>query len=199
MIGLLLPVVVAAIVATLWAGSVAGLRRLRIDWWPLAVLSLGVQLIIHNPPFNQQEWALAWGPGIWVVCLGAILTMLVRNALNSCAARAAWTFAALGVGLNLLVVLANGGYMPQSAEARALARGTSLPENANRAQLYNVTPIGPETQLVWLSDVIAQPGWLPRSNVVSAGDLVLSAALALLAFQTIAAGASQVRGRTADS
>jgi hypothetical protein len=199
MVGMLLPVVVVAAAVALWTGSTAGLRRLRIDWWPLALASMGVQLIIHNPPWNQQPWALAWGQEIWMLCLTAMLAVLIRNALNRTPAQHGWQVAALGVGLNLLVVVANGGYMPQSPEARLAARGSAMGANAHSVQLYNVTPIDKNARLVWLSDVIPQPSWMPRANVISVGDVLLAVGLALLAGASIVAGRPQVRRRTADA
>jgi hypothetical protein len=199
MLTLLIPIVLAAAAAALWVGSIAGMRRLRIEWWPLGLGSLAAQLVIHNSPFNQQAWALVWGPPLWVVCLGAMLAMLLRNALRPGVARLAWLLAGVGIGLNLLVVLANDGYMPQSASARLAVRGATLPADANVAELYNVTPIGPDTRLEWLGDVIAQPDWLPMANVVSLGDVVLSLGMASLGFLTITRRLPHVRGMPADS
>jgi hypothetical protein len=199
MVSLLFPPALAALAAALRAGSFAGLRRLRLYWWPLGLGSLGVQLVIHNPPVNQQAWALMWGPSLWVISLCAMLAMLLRNALRPGGPRVGWQLAALGIGLNLLVVVANGGYMPQSQAARLAARGATLPANANVTELYNVAPIGPETRLAWLGDVIAQPRWLPKANVVSVGDVVLSLGLAGLAFLTIGRRVSHVEAESADS
>jgi Family of unknown function (DUF5317) len=199
MLTLLMPAVVAAFVALVWTGSLAGLRRLRVTWWPLGFGSLAVQLVIHNPPFNQQGWALAWGPPIWVICIMAMLAVLVCNALSPGAARYGWQLAALGVALNLLVVLANGGYMPLSQPARIAVRGAALPADANVTELHNVTPMSPETRLAWFGDVIPQPRWLPMANVVSVGDVMLSLGMATLAFLTIGRRSPHVGGTLADS
>ena len=200
MLGLLIPVVLTSAVGALWVGSWAGLQRLRILWWQLALGSIAVELVLHNPPVDRQSWALAWGPWIWVACLGAMLAVLVRNGLSNDPARGAFRVAAVGVALNLFVVVANGGIMPQSAEARLSARGIPLVTAGAPPMLRNVVEIGPETRFAWLSDVFAQPSWLPKANVVSIGDLVLSTAMALWAFQTITARRrTQVWRRTADS
>jgi hypothetical protein len=200
MIGLLIPLVLASTVGALWVGSLAGLQRFRILWWQLALAPIAVLLVLHNPPWNQQTWALAWGPGIWVACLISIWLVLVRNGVSNDSARVAFRMAALGVGLNLLVVLANGGFMPQSAEARLAARGTPLVAEGSAPQLRTVSQADPESRLAWLGDVVAQPSWMPMANVTSIGDLVLSTALALWAFQTITAGRRpQVRRPAVDS
>jgi hypothetical protein len=199
-LGLLLPVVLASLVGALWVGSIAGLRRARVQWWPLALASIAVQLVLYNPPVDHQPWALVWGPWIWVASLAGMLLVCVRNGLAKEPASVAFRFAALGVALNLLVVLANGGYMPQSPDARLAARGIPLIAEGAPPQVRNVAPSGPDTRFAWLGDVIPQPTWLPTANVVSVGDLMLSTALAWWAFQMLAsARATQVRRRLVDS
>ena len=61
MLGLLLPLLVTSIIGALWAGSLAGLQRVRVTWWPLAVASIAVQLVLFSPPLDRQPWALATG------------------------------------------------------------------------------------------------------------------------------------------
>jgi hypothetical protein len=124
----------------------------------------------------------------------------IRNAVVKGPTSGAFRLAALAVGLNLLVVLANGGYMPQSPEARLAVRGSPLIAEGAPAQLRNVVPSGPATRLAWLTDVIPQPTWLPTANVVSVGDVVLSFALAWWAFQMLAAvPRTKVRRRPTES
>jgi hypothetical protein len=199
MVGLILPALVAAVVAGLKTGSLAGLQRIRVLWWQLAIGSIAVLLIIHNAPFNRQSWALEWGQEIWVVCLAAMLAVLVRNALQAGPARLAWAAGALGVALNMTVVVINGGYMPQSQEARLAARGAMLPPDANVAQLYNVKALGDDTHFNLFGDIIAQPTWLPKSNVVSAGDMILSLAMGGLVFITITRRDPHLQEPSADS
>ena len=199
MLMLLFPALVLGAVAAVRAGSLAGLRRLRIHWWPLGVGALAVKVVIHDPPFNQQTWALEWGPTIWVLCLVAMLAMLVRNALQPGIARIGWQLAALGLASNLLVVIANGGYMPQSQPARIALHGTTLPADANVTQLWNVVPMTSASHLTWLGDNFAEPGWVPMANVMSIGDMILSLGMAGLTFQTLRRRSSHFGGTLADS
>jgi hypothetical protein len=200
MLGLLLPLVLASVGGALWVGSTAGLRRVRVEWWPLALGSMAVQLVLYNPPVDRQPWALTWGPWIWVACLTCLLLVCVRNGLVKWPSSGPFRLAALAVALNLCVVLANGGYMPQSPEARLAVRGIPLIAEGAPAQLRNVVPSGPETRFVWLADVIAQPTWLPTANVVSIGDVVLAIALAWWALQMLTSvPRAQVRRRPTDS
>jgi Family of unknown function (DUF5317) len=156
---------------------------LNIHWWPVALVSLGIQVLLYDPPIYDQAWAIQLGPVIWIACLAALFAVLVRNAVVNRTHRGAWLVAALGAGLNLLVVAANGGYMPQSTEARISVRGTSLQSLAEQTpRLWSVRPIDESTHLAALGDVIAEPHWIPASNVISIGDLLLAAGLTGWAF-----------------
>ena len=72
MLGLLLPIVLTSVIGALWVGSTAGLQRMRVQWWPLAVGSIAIQLVLYNPPVDQQPWAMTFGPWIWVASLVAV-------------------------------------------------------------------------------------------------------------------------------
>ncbi len=83
--------------------------------------------------------------------------------------------------------------MPLSPQALATTKGEArLVERtvAREApeQLSNVVLIGPQTHLAWLGDVIPEPAWLPTANVVSLGDLLLSAGFMWWAFYTVGFG-----------
>src|SRR5438105_14928564 len=123
MVGLLLPLIIASVVAALRVCSFSGLQRVHIQWWPLALASIAVQLVLYNPPVDQQPWALTWGPLIWVATLIALVAVLVRNGLSKHPGRGAFWVAALGIAVNLVVVVANGGYMPESTQAPIASPG----------------------------------------------------------------------------
>jgi hypothetical protein len=166
-------------VALVRGGSFSGWARARVLWSSVALASLGLQLVLFFPPIDRLPWVVTWGPLVWTLCLAALCAALVRNAVGQPALRQAWALAALGVGLNVLVVAANGGYMPQSEAAHIATRGTSQPTTqASEPQLHNVLPMSSETRLNLLGDVIPEPAWLPKNNVISLGDLLLGLGLA---------------------
>ena len=69
--------------------------------------------------------------------------------------------------------------MPQATEAAIAVWGAS---HIDPIKLQNVAPMQPDTILPWLADVLPQPAWLPRRNVVSVGDLLLAAGIAAWVF-----------------
>jgi hypothetical protein len=178
--GLLALSLIGIAAALVRGGSFAGWARVHVRWSGVALASLALLLLLHNHPIDRLEWAIAWGPAIWTICLAVLCAVLVRNALADKALRGPWAVAALGVALNVLVVAANGGFMPQSVDARLTSRGTPI-QDAD-IQLKNVRPMTEETRLNFLGDVIPEPAWLPKTNVISIGDLLLGFGLAWWAF-----------------
>ena len=189
MFGLLLPALLAVLVALALGGSLGGWARVGVRGWPAAVGSFGTLLVVYNPPVNRLDGAIHWGPAIWVACELVFLAVLLANASapgSTLRPRLAWLVAALGVSLNTLTIIANGGSMPVSTAAPAWISEQS----ADGHRLHNTTPMTSETRLSWLGDVFLEPAWFPpRPNAVSVGDLLLSLGLAGWAFQTtLAAG-----------
>lgn len=174
MLGLLAPAVIALIGALVSGGSLRHLSEARFRGWPAVALGFAVELALYNPPFDAQPWAIAAGPWIWLAVRLVFVAILVWNGWSGPVAWA-WRLAALGVGLNTMCIAANSGHMPQSPEAALAVWGAS---QIDPRRLQNVSVMGPNTQLAWLGDIFAEPGWLPRRNVVSLGDVVLALAVA---------------------
>jgi Family of unknown function (DUF5317) len=183
MIALVAPTLLGFILGIAMGGTLHGWRGVHVKWWFPALAALGLQLFLYNPPIDSQPWALAYGPWLFVLAKAILVAVLLANALAQKSYRGAWAIATLGVALNLVVVAANGGYMPQSEQARIAARGATLFEHETTPRLHNVRPMDDDTRLALLGDVIAQPTWMPRSNVVSFGDLLLAGGLGLWVFQ----------------
>ena len=173
MIGLILPALLVAVLVSVAQRGRAGQRQ-PVRWLGVGFVALGLQLVLFNPPIDEQPWALAWGRWIYIASMLAVIAVFVRNGVVPGAARAPWLIAALGIALNVLVILANGGLMPQSPEALGAINGVSRPET----RLSNVAPLTADTRLPWLGDIIAEPEWLPLTNVISIGDLLLAAGAA---------------------
>jgi hypothetical protein len=181
MLGLLAPSAIALVTALARGGSLRGLVvQNAIRGWPAIVLGFGVELVIYNPPLNAQPWAMQIGPSIWLATRLVFLAVLCANAWPSRGGqRWAWWLAALGLGLNTLVIAVNDGHMPQSYEAAVAVWGAS---HIDPARLQNVAPIVAETRLAWLADILAEPRWLPRPTVVSVGDILLALGVATWVF-----------------
>ncbi len=192
MVGLLAPTFLAIALAVACGGSLRSLVSPGIRWWPAILAAFAIELVLYNPPVDRQDWALTFGPWLWLATRSVLLGALAYNAASARPwLSLAWWLAAGGVALNSLVIALNGGHMPQSPEAAAAVWGTPLFEHG---RLQNVAPMHPGTLLPWFGDVFAEPGWLPRPNVISLGDMLLAIGVACWAFGATA-GPVQFRSR----
>jgi hypothetical protein len=174
--GLVAPVLLSVLAALVLGGSLEHWSTQRLHWWPLALLALGVQIPLYSPPLNAWPPLVAVGTACGIATTGLVLVVLLRNAVGP--ARAGIFLAAIGIALNLTVMVANGGWMPR---ADALAAGL-IGRGGQADTINNTAPLRPETRLAWLADTIAQPAWMPLANIVSPGDLLLSFGAAWWAF-----------------
>jgi hypothetical protein len=82
---------------------------------------------------------------------------------------------AIGAVLNLLAVLANGGYMPSDPAAWQVLSGVAaLPAH----DFSNSALMGAGTALPWLGDVFVLPRPIPLANVFSIGDVLIAVGIA---------------------
>ena len=146
-------------------GRVRNIEHVRFVWWQLALTGLAVQLLLFADPI--QEHVGAEGPLVYVASTVAVLVALLRNLrLPGLALIAA------GALLNLIPILANGGYMPTSPDAwRELTGVAAVPV----AYYSNVALIGPETWFPFLGDIFVFPQPLPMATAFSLGDAVIAA------------------------
>ncbi|MCA1840363.1 MAG: DUF5317 domain-containing protein [Actinobacteria bacterium] len=154
--------------------------KFRYPW--LVFVGLAIQIAgellaaFVNPAFREGGRGLT----TLAVSYAALIAFVVLNREQPGA-----SLIALGLALNLLVILPNGG-MPVSAHAAHIAGfdpsgylGTALKHRA----------MGPGTIFSWLGDVIPIPG---LGKVVSVGDIVLGLGVGVLT-QSIVRGTNPPR------
>lgn len=141
--------------------------RFRLAW--LAVLGYLAQSFLFVPRFGTLVEGLA--PLLYVLTNVLVLVAILANRRIP-----GVPLIALGAALNLLVIVANGGYMPADRAAYA-SLGMTIEGYWNTAFLER--PV-----LAMLGDWIALPAWLPLANVISVGDVLIGTGVAV----TIALG-----------
>src|SRR5690348_17051595 len=115
MVGLLAPTVIALAAALVFGGSLRGLINARVRGLLAIVVGFGIELVLYDPPVNSQPWAMQIGPWVWLATRLVFLLVLLANGWPSRGAVCwPWWLAALGLGLNTLVIALNNGHMPQS-------------------------------------------------------------------------------------
>lgn len=161
---LLYSIAAGLVIGRLVGGRVSDLERVHFAWWRLALAGLGVQLVLFFDPV--QERVGPEGPVIYVLSTLAVLAALLRNLRLP-----GLPILAAGAILNLIPILANGGYMPSSPAAwMELSGSATLPAS----HYANVVLSGPETLFPFLGDVFVVPSWLPMAAPFSVGDAVIA-------------------------
>lgn len=157
MLVLLAPILIAILAALALGGSLDHWTRMRVRWWPLAVIALIVQIPLYSPPFDSWQAVLALGAPLGVLTTALIMVVLVRNATGR--TRIACALAAVGVALNLTVIVLNGGWMP-----RVQPLPTTAADGVTRVS--NTSPVGANTRLALLGDSLEEPRWLPMTSAL---------------------------------
>ncbi len=159
---LLYPIALGLVVGLAIGGRLSALESMQIRWAPLAIGALLVQVALFSPFVAERIGAA--GPPIYVQSTAAVVAVALRNG-----GRIGLAIVALGGLLNLVAIIANGGFMP--ADPGALA---ALGRAIDTASYTNSSTGGSGVVLWPLTDVFAMPRGLPGANVFSVGDVLIA-------------------------
>jgi len=172
---LILVVIVAVAIALMRGGRIGNLSNLplrKIGWFILAFL---MQILLRLLS-GRGVLIVKYGPLIHIISYVFIIIGLWYN----------WKIREIkiidvGILLNLIVIVANGGRMPVLINTPNL-KSISLSELAALANgrnpihsLYNKS-----TRLGFLSDIFSLPAFFPYPVIFSIGDLILSVGVFIL-------------------
>jgi hypothetical protein len=164
--GLVVGLVVARIQTRPWTGP-----PLRKPW--LAILAFLPQFLIFYLPATRWQVADGWAAAGLILSLALLLVFCWFNRHLS----GAWLLA-LGLILNLLVMAANGGFMPISPQTAARlvpADHLAALANGSRFGAKDILLTPGQTHLVWLSDLFLPPKGFSYQVAFSLGDVVIAA------------------------
>ena len=161
---LLYSIAIGLLIGRVLGGRVRNLEHVHFVWWQLALAGLAVQLVLFADPV--QERVGAEGPVIYVASTLAVLAALLRNLRLP-----GMAIIAVGAVLNLVPIVANGGFMPSSPDAwRELTGVAAVPV----AFYSNSVLIGPDTLFPFLGDIFVFPRPLPMATLFSVGDAIIA-------------------------
>jgi hypothetical protein len=150
----------------LLGGQPSRLGDINLRFAGLCVLGLAVQLVLFSDPVTERIGDL--GVPIYVVSTIVVAMVVAANYRIP-----GMPIVALGAFSNLAAIVANGGYMPTTAEAMAAAGFAEKSAYSNSALLA-------DPNLPWLTDIFAMPRWIPAHNVFSIGDVLIGLGVALV-------------------
>jgi hypothetical protein len=167
------------VVALARGGSLRNFAALQLRWLPLVIAGFALQLLIFTPFGLSPLVAVATLP-IYVLSLALIAIWVAAN----------WripgmALIAIGLGLNVAVIAANGGHMPVSPEGARLAGHYEALAAGDPATSKHALMSSEQAQLWWLGDIIVIPRGVPGAVVLSVGDIVLTVGIAILCYSTL--------------
>jgi hypothetical protein len=164
---ILYAVLIGLVVGFLSGGRLAGLADLHLRWSSVILAGLFVQVVLFSEPVSERIGTL--GPPIYVASTAVVIVAILANR----AIRGMLVVAA-GAACNLAAIVANGGYMPASADAAAALGGSP------HASTYSNSIFVPDPALAPLTDIFALPEWVPFANVFSIGDVLIGIGIAIV-------------------
>jgi len=177
---LVVSIVVSVAVALLRGGRFSSLLRLPLRWGILAVAAFTVQaFFIYQAPARKVLGTWGWQELLFA---GSHLLLLAAVWANRQLPGMRWI--GMGLLLNLVVMVANGGWMPITPEALTQVGHTSLvPSLAPGTRVASSKSIllpRQETTLWFLSDVLILARPFPVPSVFSVGDVLIALGVFLL-------------------
>lgn len=161
-------IVVALVVGFLLRGRLANLAEVEVRGLVLAVLAVVVQYGIEYVDAAGWLDIRPFAPYIYVATLLFLFAVIWLNRRSP-----AIVLMGAGIFLNFLVIAANGGKMPVSAEGLAKAGMEEYIEILQGDTVLTHRLIGDETRLAFLADIFALPSPYPFPRVFSIGDVLL--------------------------
>jgi len=164
-------IVIGLIVGLIRGGFFGALRKLSqlklVAGWVFPLL-LVFQIVLFY--FQERNAALQQYTGISVMVIYVIGLLFIG--LNHKYPGFKTIF--VGVFLNFLVMVVNGGIMPVSLEASAMLGQYYVDALQSSEVMYKHAALTESTRLPFLGDIIPIVSPYPREMVVSIGDIVMS-------------------------
>jgi len=162
---------------------------LRFGWAGL------VRLALHPPQGGLSALLACGAQALSVWTHQYLLVLLIVSAIFLATFcwqnrnRAGFVVLAIGIMLNVSVMVANGGTMPISSitlqRMQSIPTGSSVDTGVALAQSKDRVLDDGRARLVWLSDWLLLPGPFARLAAWSAGDALMLAGLARLLWYTM--------------
>ncbi|EEG77845.1 DUF5317 domain-containing protein [Dethiobacter alkaliphilus] len=154
---IVLGILLAVVVGLLRGGKLARLGDVSLKAMPLVWVALVMRALVGV----VENAGFTYAPGLQIA---AYILFFYAVWLNL--AQPGIKLFGLGSLLNFVVIAANGGRMPVSADAIAAAGGSGTPTGTH-------VLLTEGTRLWFLADVIALPRISPVAQVISVGDILI--------------------------
>jgi len=158
------PTLISVIIAKLRGGRFKNLENVHIRAWYLLILSALIQGILSLFKYSNIYKIVI------IVIIGITYLLMIITAILNINRNYMKIFL-IGIILNLVVIMGNGGHMPVSLEGiKGINQETILPER--EFDIKHVA-VNKDTKFVYLADIILIPRPYPLPKILSLGDIFL--------------------------
>ena len=176
---LLLALLCGLIVGYVRRGSLTKLGQLPLRCGWLILIAFFLQIVVFSSQFESLGWSDRLDPGVHIF---SNLLLLLAVGLNL--SLSGMKILGIGLLLNFLVIVTNGGYMPVAPDDLARAGMADLAEVLRtQRHVSKSTVLTSETRLPFLADIFLVPPWLPVNNIFSIGDVFIGIGAFILVLQ----------------
>lgn len=162
-------IILGIITGWLRKGSLKSLNQLSLPGWPLVAITILLQAMIWIDFVTDSLYLKNYYPYLYITSFFLLLFFLFYAFYHN-SKQAGFLIAGIGVYLNLLVISANGGFMPVDSTDIPLKISEELAAG-DRSPYHTV--ISEDTRLEILGDTIKVP--YRTKHLLSIGDVVLTA------------------------
>ena len=160
-------------------GRIRGLAKLHLRSTGLVFIALVLQIPLLRSPAGSREGPFPWVSILFLLSYPLLLLFVWRNRHLA----GSWMLG-LGVMLNLLVIAANGGFMPISPDTLTRLNPGASPDpwetSTHRHHSKGIVLMKAETCFWVLSDILVLPPPFPLPTAFSIGDVFIAGGAFLL-------------------
>ncbi|MCD6107304.1 MAG: DUF5317 domain-containing protein [Caldisericaceae bacterium] len=165
--------------------GVSGIKSKEVRAVYLIFVGFLIQLLIFNEKFSNSPFSSAT-PIFYVISLFILLAFLLLNLHYR-----GILISMVGFSLNLLVILANKGFMPQDlSKLELVGAHTKIVLLQQYGTFYNAMIMSEKTHLNFLGDNITAQLLNPFVGVYSIGDIIILLGLCVFIFEFLKKPAS---------
>ena len=158
--------VVSIFIALIRGGKISRFADLNLRWRGVILIGFLMQVLIFSNFWQSRPDTKVLTQYLYIASNVLLLLALAYNYRIP-----GMRLLTLGLVLNSIAIITNGGYMPASPDALALA---GLPQLSPGQVSNNSIGWPSNTQLFFFTDIFAIPKGFPFPNVFSIGDTVIA-------------------------
>ncbi len=176
---LLIIILISFMVSVIINKGLSGIENKEVNGFLFVILGFVIQVLIFNEKFANSPYK-NYTPFLYVISLFTILVFIIMNFKQYLGIK----IMSLGFVLNILVIVINGGFMPQKLDL--LIKSGQL-KKVKMLKLYghfyNAIPMNNHTHLNLLGDRILLSLFGKFKTVYSIGDLIIMAGVAIFVYE----------------